>query len=267
VRRIPAAVPFGIRGLLVACSALFASSFAAAQGNTSIASAADIAWGQKALTHLGAGATQFWYHVQTSQGRSYCAEVGNQEGIVGYTDNSIASTLSLYSANTTTLIATNSMAFNEPRNANFSRLCWIGTEGNGAVQYMKLQPNPASIPTTIPVEIRFVETTMFCPWFFIAGDYNAFTLVRNASSSFLSGVVVTWRGLDGTIAGTTTVDVPGNGGLVLSARNFVDPAQFSNGTIEIAHTGSPEQLHATTTTLSGTTGLGFDAQFTQRRPW
>jgi len=53
----------------------------------------------------------------------------------------------------------------------------------------------------------------------------------------------------------------------LNARDFVNPAVFSNGTIEVAHTGSLGQLTGSTTTLSATTGLGFDAQFAARSPW
>jgi hypothetical protein len=94
-----------------------------------------------------------------------------------------------------------------------------------------------------------------------------FTLIRNTSSSALAGVVVTWRDLAGIVGGTTTVTVPTNGTVILNARNFVDPGLFSNGSVEIAHTGSPQQLTASTTTLSGTTGLSFDAPFTQRQPW
>ncbi|HEY6147801.1 MAG TPA: hypothetical protein VIZ69_08880, partial [Thermoanaerobaculia bacterium] len=58
-----------------------------------------------------------------------------------------------------------------------------------------------------------------------------------------------------------------NGAIVLNARDFVNPAVFSNGTIEIAHTGSPGQLSGSTTTLSGTTGIGFDADFKARPTW
>ena len=53
------------------------------------------------------------------------------------------------------------------------------------------------------IELRFVETTLFCPWFFVAGDYNAFSLIRNNSNTALNSVLVTWYGLNGTVAGST----------------------------------------------------------------
>ncbi len=108
---------------------------------------------------------------------------------------------------------------------------------------------------------------MFCPWFFIAGDYNAFSLIRNASDVPASGVIVTWYGLNGAIAGTTTIAIPGNGTAILNARDFVNPASFSNGSVVISHIGSPQQLMGSTTTLSATTGLGFDALFEQHQAW
>ena len=92
-------------------------------------------------------------------------------------------------------------------------------------------------------------------------------MIRNTSVTPLPGVVITWRGLTGAQAGTTTVAIPANGTVILNARDFVNPALFSNGSIEIAHPGSPEQIQASTTTLSGTTGLGFDAVFGQRKAW
>jgi len=73
--------------------------------------------------------------------------------------------------------------------------------------------------------------------------------------------------LNGNVAGTTTVSIPSHGGVVVNAATFVNPLTFSNGTIEIAYPGAPDQVVGSTTTLSGTTGLGFDAQFSQRRPW
>jgi hypothetical protein len=46
-----------------------------------------------------------------------------------------------------------------------------------------------------------------------------------------------------------------------------DPATNFNGTVEIAHDGSPDALVGQMTSLSATTGLNFDAPLFQRRPW
>jgi len=242
-----------------------------AQANVSPFQAASVMWGQKVASHIGPGATtQFWFAGNTVTGRGYCAEAGNFESAVPATstfaDQVSFTQLDVYLNDGITLVASNTFAAQEPFGAGLSRACWIATTTN--TYRIKLSPSASVVPSSAQwVTLHFVDTTLFCPWFFVAGDYNAFTLLRNSSASTLSGVVVTWRGLNGTVAGTTTVSVPANGGLVLNARDFVNPAVFSNGTIEVAHTGSPGQLTGSTTTLSATTGLGFDAQFGARPAW
>src|SRR6185369_9403992 len=150
----------------------------------------------------------------------------------------------------------------EPYGRNLSRACWVQPVSN--IVYVKLTN---FITNSSLMTLRFVETTLYCPWFFIAGDYNAFSLLQNTSENTLNGVVITWRGLNGTVAGTTTVSIPAHGGVIVNAATFVNPLTFSNGAIEIAYPGAPDQVVGSTTTLSGTTGLGFDALFSQRRPW
>jgi hypothetical protein len=45
------------------------------------------------------------------------------------------------------------------------------------------------------------------------------------------------------------------------------PKEFINGTVEIAHDGSPDALIGQMTSLSALTGLGFDAKMFSRVPW
>lgn len=245
--------------LLVGCF-LVSTALMAQNGDPS--TAAGFAWGQKLQsTVYGAGPSHTWFYSFTVQGRSYCAETTNVDGGGPATLNPDTE-LVVYGNNGTTVLAQNDDATGEPRNANFSRVCWIA--GPGSLIYVKLIPHTPAVPLA-PVMIRFIETTLFCPWFFVAGDYNAFSLLRNTTTDPIPGVVVTWRGLNGTVAGTATVTIDGNSTLILNARDFVNPAVFSNGSIEIAHTASPQAIVGSTTTLSGTTGLGFDAIFEQRR--
>lgn len=242
-----------------------------AQMNVAPFETASVMWGQKVSSRIGPGATtQFWFSGLSVAGRCYCAEVGNFEGAVPGTstfgDQAPFTALTAYLNDGITVVATGTFTAQEPFGETFSRVCWIA--GVTDTYRIKLTPSASVVPASAQwVTLHFVETTLFCPWFFVAGDYNAFTLLRNSSATTLSGVVVTWRGLNGTVAGTMTVSVPANGGLALNARDFVNPAVFSNGTIEVAHTGSPGQLTGSTTTLSATTGLGFDAQFTARPTW
>jgi hypothetical protein len=265
---LPAVLRRSSRRLAAATFAVLASSALHAQTNTSFGTGASLAMGHTARSHIGPGATEFWFKVTTIGGRSYCAETAHQDGVSGDTDAVADTFLEVFASDGTTLLASNDDTGEEPANFNFSRACWIPTAVN--LNAVKLRPFSSTLPTARSVQLRVVETTLFCPWFFIAGDYNAFSLIRNTSSTPLTGptsAVVTWRGLSGAVAGTTTVSIPANGGVILNARDFVNPALFSNGTIEIACRGSLDQLQGSTTTLSGTTGLGFDAQFTQRRPW
>ena len=245
--------------LLAAC---FLVSTALMAQNGDPLSAASFAWGQKLQSTVnGAGPSHTWFYSFMVEGRSYCAETTNVDNVVDATQNPDTE-LVVYGSDTTTVLAQNDDAVKEPRNALFSRVCWIA--GNPGIVFVKLIPHTPDVPLT-HVMIRFMETTLFCPWFFVAGDYNAFTLLRNTTTEPIPGVVVTWRGLNGAVAGTTTVTVNANGTLILNARDFVNPGVFSNGSIEVAHTGSPQAIVGSTTTLSGTTGLGFDALFEQRR--
>jgi len=246
--------------------AILLSSAASAQINTTFSTAATLAVGYPAFSHVGPGATQFWFVFGSTPGRSYCVETAHDGGHSEYTQAFVDTTLKLLAANGITVLGENDDAFEEPSMDNLSRLCFVAPADNNAV-FVKLAPFVPFLAVSQPVEIRVVETTLFCPWFFIAGDYNAFSLIRNTSGTPLNGVVVTWRGLNGTIAGTTTVSIAPNGGVILNARDFVNPGAFSNGTVEIAYPGALDQLQGSTTTLSGTTGLGFDAKFETRRPW
>jgi len=65
--------------------------------------------------------------------------------------------------------------------------------------------------------------------------------------------------------GTTSGSVAANGNVALNARDCVNHLTTVSGSIEIAHNASEDALKASTTTLSPTTGLSFDAMFEQRR--
>jgi len=236
-----------------------------AQANFLPTTPAGATWGQKVTAVVGPS-SEYWWTVVGSPDRSYCVEAANLEtaipSISQWGDRQIFANLFVYRADTTTVVAARQLPNEEPVNVTLTRVCWNSTIGDN----YKVKVATGLVPptTTQYLTLRFIDTTLFCPWFFIAGDYNAFSLLRNTSGTALSNVVITWRGLNGTAAGSTTVSVPANGGIIVSARDFVNPAVYSNGTVEIVHPGSPGQLTGSTTTISGTTGIGFDAQFTSR---
>jgi hypothetical protein len=251
-----------MKRVLATSAFLLIASALPAQSNSTRPNAANYFWGQKATSTISGTTSEFWFVLVAIQNRSYCVEAGNYEGPYG--DKVIDPALNVFPVGSTVPIASNGDALEEPVAVGLPRACFIHPlpDQRVFVQMVPTNTNPSSAVT-----LRFVETTMFCNWFFIAGDYNAFSLIRNTGNSQLTGVLVVWRGLNGATAGSTTVTIPANGAVILNARDFVNPGVFSNGTIEIAHTGAPKQLQATTTTLSGTTGLGFDAPFESRQAW
>ncbi|MEO8431533.1 MAG: hypothetical protein ABI592_08490 [Acidobacteriota bacterium] len=254
-----------MKRILASAAFLLVSAVLMGQANTTPGMAAQQVWGQKTLSYVNSATpTQFWFALEAVSGRCYCVETANYE--TGYGDKFMDTKLTVYRQDHATPIVVNDDNNEEPKGYFLSRACWVHNLPNETV-FVKLAPSASIVASNSTVSLRFLETTLFCPWFFVAGDYNAFSLIRNTSYTDLPGVVVTWRGLNGIVAGSTTVTIPANGTVVLNARTFVNPALFSNGSVEIAYPGAPDQLQGSTTTLSGTTGLGFDALFTQRKPW
>jgi hypothetical protein len=167
--------------------------------------------------------------------------------------------VTVYQGDGTTVVSTNDDIGSEPDAFLQSRACFIWP--TGSTGYIKATQNTNSLNS---YDVRIIETTMFCPWFFISGDYNAFTLIRNTTDSSVS-FTVNWRNAAGAIVGTNSGSLAGNANTAINARTFVNPATAPNGSVEIVHNGSEDALKASTTTLSATTGLGFDALFEQRR--
>jgi hypothetical protein len=109
-----------------------------------------------------------------------------------------------------------------------------------------------------------VETTVWANWFFVGGDYSSFTLLRNTSSVAVSATV-TWRDAAGTVLGSQTAAIAGNGQTALDARGRGFSAV--SGSVEVGYDGVAEALIGTQTTLSGSTGLSFDTVFSRRSHW
>jgi hypothetical protein len=78
---------------------------------------------------------------------------------------------------------------------------------------------------------------------------------------------LTWRNAAGEAVATISGALGADASTYINARDV--PAALASvcGTVEITHTGSPEAIVASTTVLSITTGLSFDAPFVQRRSW
>jgi hypothetical protein len=202
--------------------------------------------------------TQKWYLYQVVAGRSYCAEVGAYE----WQNKRSDSVVTVYRANTTTVIGEDDDAFeNEPFSHRGSRVCFIAPASEAT--YVRVADLPAG---TNYYTLRLVETTIWASWFFIGGDYNSFVLLRNTTNTNVN-YTMTWRNPAGAIVGSTSGTVSGNAAIVLNTRTYVTNPAEANGSVEIAHTGSPQALGGQVTTLSATTGLNFDSAFFQRQTW
>lgn len=208
------------------------------------------------------GTQQRWYDIQVVAGRSYCAEVTTD----AFERDRIDPRVDVYQQNGTTLIVGNDDANTEPKSRRGSRACWIASATRTNLVRVK-HFSTSSTPTFNTFHLRVVETTMWCPFWFIGADYQAFSLLRNTTNQTIN-VEITWRNSAGAVVGTVSASVGANNNLVRNARLDVNlPAVDTTGSIDVAHDGSPDALKGSTVTLSASTGLSFDALFEMRRPW
>lgn len=241
----------------------------AAADNTTSGTASSLMIGQPPVTAAISTTTpERWYRiVPLVVGRSYCVETATADSET----TSLDTRVTVFRNDATTIVVQSDFAANEPfNNAVGDRACFINTFGNEILR-IRVDSRPGfggPTASSLSFILRVLESTLFSNWFFLGGDYVSFTLIRNATSTPVNATV-NWRSLStGGVLATTTVAIAGNGGVALSAGAFVpSPATNVSGNIEIVHDGSPEAIMATTTVLSGTTGLSFDTIFTQRRVW
>jgi len=108
------------------------------------------------------------------------------------------------------------------------------------------------------------ETTLFSPWFFRepGSGYDGFVEIRNNTSGVAGGIVVTVFNSDGAAAGASTISIPGNGTALVQVSSL--GAAVGYGSVRIATPQRPGTIVANLTTLSGLTGLSFDAPFSRR---
>ncbi len=211
-------------------------------------------------------ATRFnsWYVTEVVAGRSYCVET--QSGVhfnaaSDLFDNLFDTIVSVFKSDGTTLLVVNDDAGTEPFGDFASRACFIAPVGETI--FINVTPFNAGTDS-FNARLRIVDTTLFCNWWFIGGDYNAFLLVQNTIINAVN-MTITWRDAGGAQRGQTSPAIAGNGTVLPNARSFVTGAIF--GSIQIAHNGSPGALVGTTNTQSGSTGLSFDGVCAARPTW
>ena len=206
--------------------------------------------------------TQRWFDFQSRAGRSYCVEVTSTDDGMGANLAQNDPAVTVYSnAAGTAQIGTNDDIATEPDAAFQSRVCFIAA----AAQDGRIKVTDSDAGTAY-YHIRIVESTLWSSWFFQGGDYNSFVLARNTTDKTCN-VTITWRTSAGAVAGTSgATAVAAHAGIGTNSKAFVSAATV-NGTVEIAHDCSPEALVGQMTSLSASTGLGFDSPLLQRRPW
>jgi hypothetical protein len=261
----------------VACNVLFLANslvlpHTASGQNVSAATAQNVVAGQSPwFFEISNAVPVRWYVFTARQGRSYCVEMmadpHYENGVNGPADTGVT----LYRANGTTVIGANDDAVDEPlsgrnfatQEGNFglSRFCF---EAPGS-EHVFLAATGFNASTNF-YAARVVETTLFSNWFFVGGDYHAYTLLRNTTST-PANFRVNWRNSAGTIVESFTGVLGPNGSTFVDARSFSSLVAAGSGTVEIVHDRSPDALVASSTILSVTTGLSFDSPFLRRTPW
>jgi hypothetical protein len=248
-------------GLLCTVLITFFAASASANNTTAGTAHSIMPNGTAAETFFSGADQQRWYVFRAIVGRSYCAET--QGGAFFDTSaGNLDTIVNVVRADQTTSIILNDDTVVEPRSFRLSRACFIAP----ASELTYVQITPFTGGDTFNYRVRVAESTLFSNWFFVGGDYNAFSLIRNTTSSTLS-YTVNWRNLAGTVVATTSSTLSPNATAVLNGRDFAGALGAGNGSVEIAHNGPPDAIFATTTVLSATTGLSFDTIFVKRANW
>lgn len=250
-------------GLAVAMAFTLLPSSAFAD-NTTCANA-DFLFPGIARTQTITNGTPRYYKVRVQAGRSYsvyswadfqdAGEGGANVGHVLYSNSTCTTSASTQdtSANEPTVDVTSMSGDNDTIIPTFT-----GT--------MYIEVSNFTAAGSYTVITAFQETTIFASWWYVAGDYNAFAEIKNATAESLS-YTLTAYGANGAACGTSTGSLNGNGSTAINIKGLGTCATVGSGNAQIAFQGPPGAVIGNITTLSGTTGLSFDAPFTPRMPW
>ena len=208
------------------------------------------------FTSTGSGISRYYRFLATS-GLSYhvsTAPVGANDGMPEFCDAAVYAD--------TTCAAEIATAGDEDSND-------LGGDGDGFVATVTGPHTALIVHDVSPIVFACVaiiqETTLFSPWFFreAANGYDGFVEIRNNDTVAIDGVVVTAFASNGTAAGSTTLSIAANGTALVQVSALGVPAS-GFGSVRIATPHRPGTVVANITTLSGVTGLSFDAPFSRR---
>jgi hypothetical protein len=236
---------------------------AASAQNTSFGTSVHMLVGQTPV--VVALDTDHFYDAPVVHNRSYCAEATGAEDETQATRPLVF----VYRNDMTTQLGVDTGISVEPKGAAASRVCFIAP--NDETIFIKVSPFDGTV-TNHKHTMRFVETTLWANWYFVAQAYSSFTLLRNTTNTAMT-VDIRWIDSSGAqVVALTGQNIAANGVLFIDARAAMGCAYPTAcpsiaGSVQVAHSGSPEAIIGSQTTLSGATGLSFDTLFFQRRSW
>jgi hypothetical protein len=114
--------------------------------------------------------------------------------------------------------------------------------------------------------LMLIETTLFSPWWFTGGTNQAFIEMRNNMSGPTTAVLTLYRA-DGTVCGSGSLELAGNGNAAVDAGSLGTCAAAVSGSAQIAYSGTPGGMAANITTIDVPNGTSFDAPFKPRMSW
>jgi hypothetical protein len=123
-----------------------------------------------------------------------------------------------------------------------------------------------ALGTTYTTHVLVMETTLFSPWWFVGGTNQAYIEMRNNMTAATVAHVTAYRA-NGTVCGTTDVNVAANGNAAVEVATLGSCAGAVSGSAQISFAGTPGGMVANITTLNVTAGTSFDSPFAPRMAW
>jgi len=248
---------------IVALAALVILPATARAENSTIGVAKNILVGSISVDALGAApADNNWFRYSTVAGRSYCVEVDNGELETSVRDTQV----DVIASDTTSPIGSNDDVADEPAASLLSRFCYISPGGDN---YANVSDGTVG-GAAGTFRIRVIDTTLFCPWFFVGNGYESFILVKNTTTASHTATVSLLDPSGAALGTPQTGTLVGNGSFNLAVSQN-SPIGFGlasgNGGVTIAHDGPPGAMIANVTSLNFGLGISFDTPASPRQDY
>jgi len=226
--------------------------------NTTFGSSVHLLVGQAPVrVTLATGSADRYYDAPVAQNRSYCAEATASDTELNAADPALI----VYRADQTTSLGPD-IGTQEPKGLTAARVCFIAPATETA--FIKLSPASPAFENR-EYTLRFVETTLWANFYYTGGGFSSFSFLRNTTSSAVT-FDIRWFDQGGVQKGQLLAQsLAANGVFFYDALTAVGANGV--GSVQIAHSGSPEAIVGSQTTMSFAGGLAFDTLMFQRRAW